>query len=336
MALLDMDTFNWTNSEATLHQGRFQIGTVGQVSVGKPYQGSGMRWFAANDGPGFHGSRGTRIITGAMYMPDGDHVSNVLNIIGNGGSQTFLRHLNDGAWQVVRGSTTLHTFVDPYARLLEDRWVWIEADVTLSNTVGTWEVWINGEKIIDISGLDNQNSADGPEIDYYKWSTGTLTNARIGSVYSMDATGLTNNAVTGPWDIEMIKPDGDGNRTDFTPDSGLTNWEMVDELVLDEDTTFVEGSVVGDDDLYTYEDLVSSFDTIYGVQVSSMLKKTAGGERLVRQLTRSNTDEAESVSQGVPIDYSRNQGIFETDPQGGAAWTVARVNAAEFGHTIFS
>jgi hypothetical protein len=53
-------------------------------------------------------------------------------------------------------------------------------------------------------------------------------------------------------------------------------------------------------------------------------------------VTKSGTAIAQRSSQAVLGSYSYLVGIFESDPNTGAAWTVSGVNATEFGIEIAS
>jgi hypothetical protein len=146
-----------------------------------------------------------------------------------------------------------------------------------------------------------------------------------------------NNARLGEVTMEMLLPDGDGNRNNFTATgAGTTNADRVDDGASpDGDTTYVSSSTLDDDELYTHGNItLTNTDTYYAVVVRHLSRKEDAGDRQMRCLARSVATEAESVATGVGAEFRYYDGIFEVDPNGGGAWTQSSINAAEFGVTI--
>lgn len=218
--------------------------------------------------------------------------------------------------------------------ILGTNWHYIEFKANIDNSTGSYELRLDGINVASDTGVDTQNGTDAfiDRIVFYYQSQGQQ---RIDDLYILDDAGLTNNDFLGDIEIQTIYPDGDGNVSDFTPLSGLTNWEMVDDGdTPDGDTTYVSSAVLDDTDLYTLDDMVSNFDTVYALQVRNHIRKENAGERQTRTLIRSNTDEQEGASRPVSTEFRYYDDIHELDPQGGGAWTETRINALEAGITI--
>ena len=215
------------------------------------------------------------------------------------------------------------------------RWYFIEAKVTLDHTVGAYEVKVDGVTIISDTNVD---TIDGSGLaicrtvnfgldpsDDYEWA----------DMYLCDTTGSSLNDYLGDIHIETVLPDGDGNRTDWTPDSGLTNYTQVDEGETDRDTSYVETSTAGDDDLYTFAALTVDADTVLGCNICVVGKSLDAGRRILNGRCRSSVSESTGIDMTLHDDrYRWVSSFIEQNPNGPAAWTDTTVNAAEFGVTL--
>jgi hypothetical protein len=112
---------------------------------------------------------------------------------------------------------------------------------------------------------------------------------------------------------------------------GAANWMAVSEIPPDDNSSYVTDATPGDIDRYTFPSIAGS--TVKAVAVNIRTQKDDAGTRTIRAVTKSagttadsGTDFALSLSS-----YADFQGVFETDPNTGVAWTTAGVNAAEFG-----
>jgi len=216
----------------------------------------------------------------------------------------------------------------------------IEAKVLVHASTGTIDLEVNGESWISLTGQDTQ-AGSVASCGLVRSINDAQSGYRCAFAYILDGTGLTNNDLLGPCYIETLYPDGDGNRNNFTRvGGGLNNYEAVDDgNNPDDDTTYVWSSVVGDDELYTFDNLTLTMDTIYCANVKPMFRTTDAGVRMARTLSRSNVTEVEGTSQSASISWmmpTDGKGVYEVDPNGGAAWDEAAINAAEFGFTIES
>jgi|Cruoilmetagenom7_1024161.scaffolds.fasta_scaffold00637_6 hypothetical protein len=342
MALLDMDEFTWTNSYDTFKVGRESTeSTTFNFSLNGPW-GERSVYSTALDYKivaRFGGNGVTSFVSGCLMRSNRQtgYFGAIFQALGYNTTQFKVEYNEEGSLILFNGSTVIaRAECDYQSRVRLERWNWYEVKATMHDSTGSVAFYVNGQLILNATNVDNVASAVGSEVSLVLWGGESAMYMQTTGLYTMDQTGLTNNDVVGAWTVETINPDGDGNRNDFAPDSGLTNYTQVDETVSDGDTSYVESTTVDDDELYTYTALSNSFTAINGVQVNALVKKTAPGDRLIRMLARSSASENESAADGVPIDYARSSAIFPTDPNGGGAWTEASVNAAEFGLTIES
>jgi hypothetical protein len=150
----------------------------------------------------------------------------------------------------------------------------------------------------------------------------------------MDTSGTINNDFKGDCRVEAIFPNGNGNSSVLVGSDGNStdNYLLVDENPPNSDTDYVESSTVGDKDTYNYGSITSAFGVVHGVQICPFVKKTDAGVRSIANVARSSGTEADSASQALAATYGYLPTIKEDDPSTpGSRWTVAGVNAAEFG-----
>ncbi len=155
--------------------------------------------------------------------------------------------------------------------------------------------------------------------------------ASIDDIYICDPSGSLNTTFLGAIKVEAIFPDGD-DTSQWTPDSGTTNYTQVDETPPDDDTSYVEADTLDEKDLYTYGSLSVPTGDIRGVMVVSDVKLDAAGAETLVTVCKSGTTESDDGGTSVAsTSYGSVTRILELDPDTSSQWTVSGVNAALFG-----
>lgn len=238
-----------------------------------------------------------------------------------------------GAIEVNRGTTTV-LGTSPAGIITADSYNYLELKVTISETVGTIDVRLNGTNVTNLTGLtglDTQTGGTGIVNGItFKGNADLLT---IDDVYVEDSKFL------GDIECTDILPDGDGNKTQFTttfPASPTTHYTSVNEASPDDDTSYNESDVANHIDLFTYDNLtaLAGGSTVLGVQVKSYTKKDDAGARSIRNKVRVNGTDYNGSTQAISTSYVYYQDVFELDPDTGMAWVEADLNSAEFGYEV--
>lgn len=189
--------------------------------------------------------------------------------------------------------------------------------------------------------IDSANSVARIEVD------GVQVISYAGSLGSaIDAVGLASSSGTGcefdDWfvsDNELHEecivltqfPTGDGDTTDFTPDTGTDNYARVDDNPSDEDTSYVEGSSDGNLDLYTF-DAITQTDVL-AVQVN-LVCKTPSSTDNVEPSIKSGGTVYNGASESIGTTYETAIAVFNDDPDTSSAWIYSDLNNAQFGGEI--
>ena len=228
------------------------------------------------------------------------------------------------------GSTVIGTSTSTFT---DDQWYHIECRIKIGNSDGEVELKVDGVGEINITAIDNQDHADA-EIETLLIAGDSSIVPIVDNLYIMDTTGSRLNDFLGDCRIETLYPDGVGAAADFTPSAGA-NWQNVDEVVPDDDTTYNEDTVVSSKDRFTFTDIVSTPDPIHAIAVNVRAKKMVAGPRTIRAIAHDGTTEGEGGDEYFAMgDYMWKQHIFEDHPSGAAVWTAAEVDGGQFGYKI--
>jgi hypothetical protein len=215
--------------------------------------------------------------------------------------------------------------------ILTATWYYIEAEIVLGSSTGTFKLYVNGVKVMDLSGLNNVNGSLVTADRFY-----VNLNSPGGNFY-MDDFYLTDTATRiGECRVETLRPSADTATKQFAPNSGTANFSRVNETLVDGDTSYVQASAVGNRDLYSLGALSATPASIYAVNVVSFAEKTDATSRTLYNSVQSNSTDSDGVAQTLLSSYARLDRIMETDPSGGGAWSAARVNALLVGPKVAS
>jgi len=213
-------------------------------------------------------------------------------------------------------------------------WAYVEFKVLIHGSAGTVDVRINGVNSLSLTGVNTQAGTSAiwnvARFGYIAVSTGSTITCDIDDVVVMDGSGSYNNAFIGDVTISILNPNGAGNSTDWTPSAG-SNYQCVDEDLVNDDTDYVSSSTLNTKDLYAFADAPAGAD-IRAVQVLAAVRKGAEGPGQVTLVTRSSSTDYDGAAQGIGgTTYSYVRQVLETDPATAAAWSESGFNAAEFG-----
>jgi hypothetical protein len=210
-----------------------------------------------------------------------------------------------------------------------DQWNYVEARILVADSGGTFELRVNGTAVISFTG-DTRNGGATANIDCVRIYGRNGTTHDYDDLYVLDNTGSENTTFLGDVAIECLRPNGNGNSSQWVGSDGNStdNYQLVDDTTVNV-SDYVQSSTSGHKDTYAYSDLTATTGTIAAVQVVSYVAKTPGTALSVQQVARSGGTETAGAPRAlggwVPI-----TDVFEVKP-GSGAWTISDVNAAEFG-----
>ena len=167
----------------------------------------------------------------------------------------------------------------------------LELRATIADAGGVGVVRLNTAVDINFSG-DTRNAGNANirtiYIGLYN-PLGTVAyncTAWLDDIAINDTAGATQNSYPGNSGIYLLTPDGPGNYTNIpTLVGAATHWEAVDDVPPDNDTSYVEGDVVDDEDTYTMTAVPVS-GTITAVKWMARAKLDAAGTGSLARLYR--------------------------------------------------
>ena len=214
----------------------------------------------------------------------------------------------------------------------------IESRYVVDDTSGHFEVKVNGNSLFSWSG--NTDPLTTGNIRYLCLGKIVATDTNITFYYDdiavNDTTGTVNNSWCGKGSILLLKPKGVGNYSQFTPSAGF-NWECVDEVPHDGDTTYVESATADHIDTYDMEELIADLAidptdlVVKAVQVC-LTGRYEGVDAHLAPMLRSGTTDHEGTQMTMASSYYRLFAeMFSINPFTSAAWTYEEVDALEAG-----
>lgn len=222
-------------------------------------------------------------------------------------------------------------------------WYYVEVKAVIAGGSGTIELHLNGATELASSTLNMGSTG----VDNVLMTCGSpppgFGISHIAGQYRFDDMYLLDAASgSAPWNtflgdvvVETLYPTSDGGHTDWAPDSGSAHFSRVNEHTSgtypDGDTSYVADSTVGHRDSYGCSDLSVLAGTVFAVQSNLYARKDAAGGRQLAAVARVGGTDYDGASVVLGTSYAYLSEIRETNPATSAQWTIAGVNAAEFG-----
>lgn len=239
----------------------------------------------------------------------------------------------DGSNQIIikRGTTTIRN--TGYS-IPTNTWIYLEFKAVIDNSSGSWELRINSVHEDSDSGIDTQQTGNA-YITTVRFRFGGIGSSThwLDDIYIFDDETAYNNDFVGDVHVEAIFPDGDGYLNEWVGEpSGGGNYTKLDEIDPNDETDFVATSGIGYIDSYDFASLVTGVGSVYCIQLNMWARKDDEGSRVLNAITRPLSTTYSGVA---PISlgdtYSYRVFHFETNPETAGYWTIAEINAAEFG-----
>lgn len=209
----------------------------------------------------------------------------------------------------------------------------IIAKVTLHDTTGAVEVWVNGVQVLNLTNVDTKNAGTKAVLDSFSLECGG-PDLYLADVWLMNGAGSVNNGIPSVKDfrVEYLAPSGNGTTSQGTGSDGNStdNYALVDETTPDT-ADYVGITTDGNKDTYAMGNLASTAGSVLGTQAVALAAKSDAGAKSVALVSRSSGGtEADSADKSLLTTYAYKLAIRETDPTG-ASYTIGEVNAEEFG-----
>lgn len=290
----------------------------------------------------------TLIVGTGIYLsaaPEGA-ASFWLQLLGSDAPQLVLTVSPDGALQAWRASTVggaadILVGSSSAGALVPGAYAFVEVKATSSAaSAGAIEVRVNGVPVLSVQGA--RTNATGSSVEQISGvllgnGAGAAGTTYYCNLYICDTLGGINNDYLGQVVIESLQPQADGHYREFTPRFAGAHYQQLNGLTTG---GYVSSSAVGARDTYGFGtmggSLLESGAALYGVQITDVSLIDTAGARAIAHMARHGISEQVSASFTLGTAKGYHSTIQETDPATGAAWTLAGLNATEFGFVVYA
>ena len=246
--------------------------------------------------------------------------------------QIDVRVTTDAAFQITRNGTVLATSaIDVFSF---NFWNYMELKATIDTSAGIIQLKVNGTTVLNQTGLNTQHTGNNYAnmIRLQAFTTSTAT-ANFDDLYVCNDSGTVNNDFLGEVRVDTQYPVANGEQNNFTPVGASSNWQCVDETIMDDDTTYVVSSIVGNIDDYEIG-TVNFSGTIFALQVNVAQRKDNVGSRTIEPMINSGGTDYFGGMFDCLTSYSVSTAIFQLNPNGNVAWTNAAISSMTAGLKI--
>lgn len=237
---------------------------------------------------------------------------------------------SSGDISVTRGnSTVLGSAVYP---VTQGAFHFIEMGAKLHNSAGAVIIKIDGNTVINVSGVNTRQSGSDTKFKHVslRGSTPAVTDW-----YICNGGGASFNTFLGDVTVKNLSPNDNGSHADLTGSDSdkVNNFQLVNSKLIYNSTSqssFVQSDNVGDLDTYEFEN-ISGVDSVLAARVTGMIGKTDAGARTAGIVVRSGGADYVSSDITPGVGVGRFALTYETDPDTGLPWDETGINSAEFG-----
>ena len=221
--------------------------------------------------------------------------------------------------------------------LIINTWYLVEVRIQIADA-GVVQVKIEGLSTLDIDYSGDTKPGADADFDNIHFINNGLTTASL-HVYLddmaiNDTAGGVDDSWCGDGHIIVIKPNGDTATLELTPSAAVGHYTLVDDIPADGDTTYVEGSVVDERDIYDLEACGLGDVIITRIWTEARAKDTATSGKTIALITKaSGGAEVSGGDVGLAGGYTvKVLGAEElVNPVDSAAWEVADIDALQGG-----
>lgn len=279
---------------------------------------------------------------GAIFMLVNGGSNHVLKIFSDGTVTTQLTVTisTSGRFSVYRGTPAGTLLASSTTGLtLVNTWYYLEFHCLIDDTVGAFELRLDGVNVVSGSGVDTRNGGTSPNVSAIEWSRpSTSSFMYLDDLYVTTGDGVGVSGFQDEITIEGIVPNGNGNYSQLVGQDGdsTNNYLNVDERPFSA-ADYNGSPTAGQKDTYAYSNLTATTGNILGSVIHfGAMKNLAGFIKGRRVIRISATDYAGADTPSLSATMRYFSELLPTSPATAVAWTIAEVNGLEAGFEVRS
>lgn len=261
-------------------------------------------------------------------LPSGGDTA-ICGYLDAGSQQVDLRLATTGFLKVTRNGTVLAT--SSFA-LSAATYYYIEFKATIDPSAGVYEVRVNGiARIGPTTGANTRNTANS-EANQVFVGPFSVNNASSGPTWDFDDFYVNNDgSFYGDCRVETRLANANGAIVTWTPLAG-SNWQEISRNPATDDASYNSTATPLNVDLYSFPNLATGSGSVKAVMTCPVMRNDSAGTVTAQSVYYiSSTPYLGSLQTIGSTTYAFYPDIQSVDPSTSAAWTVAAVNAAQFG-----
>lgn len=214
--------------------------------------------------------------------------------------------------------------------LIAGVWNHIEARVTLSNTVGSCQVRVNGVEVLNLTNVDNvfTGAETCPALRIHVEGSGGSLYTYFDDFYIWDTSGSQNNTFLGDRKVSTLNPSDNTGVSEWSYTGAASPVQCINGT-QDGDTSYIyAGSAVPVTSEFELQNVDGTVGLIAGVQLVNVMRKIEAGTVIVQPSLVSGSSATNNGSHSVADNYAYYSSIHETNPATGMPWTASALNSA--------
>lgn len=275
-----------------------------------------------------------KFIGGMAHKPGYNEDQQLMGFYSDAGATNHVNMLRRvGGFMSIRvGTTIVATTTNP---VIDGNWHYYEMVATLADAGGTINVYMdsNPVPILTFTG-DTKNGGTKTVFDTF-WFQGPRYQW-TDDIYACNGAGpAPYNDRLGEVRCFPLRPSGNGaiNQGVGSDGNSTDNYLLIDENPYQASASdYVQILTDGEMDLYSLADLPVTSGQILSVEVAQIAAKSDAGPKSIRSVVRTGGSNFGGTDSALATNvYNPHRNIWTTNPDTGAPWTIAEINALQAG-----
>lgn len=333
MALLFFDGFDHYNSSTDFNSrsGFVQYISSGSLLSGAGRNGHGKAWNGTITATIGQRMASAFVGVSADMTSGNDIIFSFIDTVANSTQVTVVFRARNFSIEVWRGSQSTLLYRSANNVWGTNVYNFLEVWPVIDNAAGSVKVQVNNQLLVNVSGLDTQNSSNA------WWDQVMMSGAAWDDFYYCDTTvgPGTNPCDTFIGDPRVYTQYPSANAAvQFVPLAN-TNWQEVSETAMDSDTSYNYSGTVGQEDLLSIGATPSTITGILAVQVTGAYRKDDAGLRRMKSALKSGATEQYGINNYLAdTSYHYYSDVWAVDPSTSVSWLKAAVDALSVGYNV--
>lgn len=288
----------------------------------------------------YHPSPMTQLCFG-MYYQCNNVSASVIRFQNTGSTQSYIElivNLNSNLSIISTSDTINGSLVGSAASTSfpVNTWMYVEVVLNISGSTASVQVYQENIQVINIPSLNWYGSGNGvfgiEQIQFGKSTYGLINNRQ----QFFDHVYMTTGERLGPTEIRSLLPSSDTAQKQWTPSTGTTNFNMVNETSSPSMTTLVSAATANLKDYYNVSGMMvkDQGSSIAGIQHYFFGRSTASNtESIKTNIKIGSTEDGAAVSMAPfganTLLYRRS--VVTINPNTSLPWTYSDLNSIQLG-----